>query len=143
MAYNSYFPQFYQPQMPYMNTAPNAMPQQAPQMPQNGVQTQSNGITWVQGEAAAKSYPVAPGQSVLLMDSEESIMYIKSTDTSGMPLPLRIFDYKERSTAKSTADVAHASSDEYVSREEFNEFKEDVKRSIKGIRNSEIEDAEG
>lgn len=143
MAYNSYFPQFYQPQMPYMNTAPNPMPQQAPQMPQNGVQTQSNGITWVQGEAAAKSYPVAPGQSVLLMDSEESIMYIKSTDTSGMPLPLRIFDYTERKKDNVKSDVASVPSDDYVSREEFNEFKEDVKRSIKGIRKVELENAEG
>ena len=30
------------------------------------------------------------------MDSESSTFYIKSTDASGMPQPLRIFDYTER-----------------------------------------------
>lgn len=27
-----------------------------------------NGINWVQGEAGAKSYNIAPGQSVMLID---------------------------------------------------------------------------
>ena len=56
-------------------------------------------IIWVQGEEGAKAYMVAAGNSVLLMDSENSAFYIKSTDASGMPLPLRAFDYKERTTA--------------------------------------------
>lgn len=30
------------------------------------------------------------------MDSESNSFFIKSADTSGMPLPLRIFDYQER-----------------------------------------------
>ncbi|MDE5765335.1 MAG: hypothetical protein K2N49_02010 [Ruminococcus sp.] len=57
---------------------------QAVQQPQN-----SNSVIWVQGEAGAKSYLVAPGQTVWLMDSENLVFYIKSTDPSGMPLPLR------------------------------------------------------
>jgi hypothetical protein len=39
------------------------------------------------------------------MDSENDVFYIKSTDSSGMPLPLRTFDYKER-TAQSTPKAA-------------------------------------
>ena len=50
-----------------------------------------NGINWVQGEAGAKSYAIAPGQSVLLVDSEKDVFYIKTSDASGMPMPLRIF----------------------------------------------------
>ena len=65
----------------------------------------NGGIQWVQGESGAKAYNVSPGQSVLLMDSENNTFYIKSTDTSGMPLPLRIFDYTER-TAQGTAPKA-------------------------------------
>lgn len=57
-------------------------------------QQQSSPI-WVQGEAAAKSYPVAPGNTVLLMDSEQSRFFMKTTDQSGMPLPLRIFEFTE------------------------------------------------
>ena len=140
MAYNNYFPQFYNPTpMPYM--APQQqMPTQGPTMPQNNVQNQNSGITWVQGEAAAKAYPVANGQSVLLMDSEESVMYIKSTDASGMPMPLRIFDYSERKQNK-TASVASKEPD-FVSRSEFDQFKHEITESINGIRNGS-ENAEG
>ena len=80
-------------------------------------QNQGSGIVWVQGEAGAKSYLVAAGQSVLLMDSENSTFYIKSTDMSGMPLPLRVFDYKERTKEKSIQP--QAAMPEYVTREEF------------------------
>lgn len=52
-------------------------------------------INWVQGEAGARSVPVPAGQKALLMDSETNIFYIKSSDSSGMPLPLRTFEYKE------------------------------------------------
>ena len=133
MAYNNYFPQSYYPQ--YYGT------QNVPQFAQNTQQSSSAGIIWVQGEAAAKAYPVASGQSVLLMDSEDSVMYIKSTDQSGMPQPLRVFDYKERTSAKiEPAAVKQASSDEFVSRKEFEEFREDVKRSMRGMRKTAIEE---
>lgn len=135
MAYNNYFPQYQQayPQAYY------GMPQNQPTMPQNAQQSQGGGIPWVQGEAAAKAYPVASGQSVLLMDSEESTFYIKSTDQSGMPQPLRIFDYTERTAQKSEAGIAKASSSDYVSRSEFDEFREDVKRSLKKMKEEEAD----
>lgn len=56
---------------------------------------QNTGPIWVQGEQAAKSYPVAPGATVLLMDSEQSRFYMKSVDQSGMPMPLRTFEFTE------------------------------------------------
>lgn len=80
---------------PYYNNG--AMPDMLTQMRQNTVQQQpSSGIVWVQGENAAKSYPVAPNTTVMLLDSESSTFYLKTSDASGMPLPLRVFDYKER-----------------------------------------------
>ncbi len=97
-----YNPNYYAPyDMRYYGS--NNIPQvQAPQptiaQPAQQVAPQStySGLPWVQGEAGAKAYPVAQNSSVLLMDSETEVFYIKSTDMSGMPLPLRIFDYKER-----------------------------------------------
>ena len=72
------------------------------QMRQNTVQQQpSNGIVWVQGLSAAKSYPVVPNTTVMLLDSESSTFYLKTSDASGMPLPLRVFDYKERTQTPS------------------------------------------
>jgi hypothetical protein len=139
MAYNNYFPQYYPNQVPMMQT-PQQMPVGQPTMAQNAQASSNSGITWVQGEAAAKSFPVGAGQSALLMDSEESVFYIKSTDQSGMPQPLRIFDYTERTAQHSEAGVAKKADVDYVSRSEFEEFREDVKRSIKGIRKPRIEE---
>lgn len=56
----------------------------------------SNGIIWVQGEAGAKSYMVAPNNTVQLWDSESQTIYLKSADASGMP-SMRILDYTIRS----------------------------------------------
>ena len=132
MAYGAYVPQNYYQQQYYPNLQ---MPLQPPQMPQNSVQNSSNGITWVLGENAAKSFPVGAGQTVVLMDREEPIMYMKSVDQSGMPLPLRIFDITERTSEKQSSNVAkEVTTNDYVSRKEFDEFRESVKRSINGFR---------
>lgn len=106
MAYNNNFPVSYQPigyTQPYQS---NYTVQPVNQPVLNTTQTANNqsnnsGIVWVQGEAGAKSYLVGAGNSVMLMDSEQSVFYIKSTDQSGMPLPLRIFDYTERTETSS------------------------------------------
>jgi len=93
--YNPYYPASYQP---------------ITQPTQN-----QNSITWVSGEVGAKSYIANPNTSVLLMDSEADVFYIKTTDASGMPLPLRVFDYKERiEQPKPNVDM-----NAYVTKEEF------------------------
>ena len=103
MAYNSYFPIGYQPtyypQQSQMQGTQMSLSNQ-PQQPQI-----NSGIIWVQGEAAAKSYPVAPNSSVPLWDSEADVIYIKSADMSGMP-SLKIIDYKLRDIAPRSADIS-------------------------------------
>lgn len=90
-----------------------------PQQMQQSAQ-QAAPIIWVQGEEAAKSYLCAPGNSVLLMDSEKSSFYIKTVDASGMPQPLRIFDYTERTAAqKQPTQAAQVQAGEFVTRAEF------------------------
>lgn len=103
MAYNNGFPMNYQQMYPQYNYVPQ---QQVVQ--QQMTQPNDNGILWVQGEAGAKSWAVAPGKSVMLMDSESNTFYIKSSDNSGMPMPLRIFDYTERvQTQQQTPTIQH------------------------------------
>lgn len=79
---------------------------------------QQGGMNWVQGEEGAKAFLVAAGNSVLLLDSENPSFYIKSADQSGMPLPLRIFDYTERTQPPKTPPAA-PQSEQYVTRAEF------------------------
>lgn len=97
---------------------------QSPMYNPYAVQQQNNNssIIWVQGEAGAKAYSVAAGSSVLLMDSETDNFYIKSTDISGMPQPLRKFQYKEilENQPQEIPPAAPAfDSSQFVTREEF------------------------
>lgn len=59
---------------------------------------QQNAFNWVQGEAGAKSYLVAPNQTVTLWDSEAQTIYVKTADATGMP-SIKILDYTIRDTA--------------------------------------------
>lgn len=124
--YSSYsYPQFngYQqtqtvPQWNGQNTKPNVLPTQT-----QPLQTQDNGISWCQGEVGAKAWYVAPGTSALIMDSEKPVFYIKTVDVSGMPLPLRIFDFTERKQEESAPVMQETANKEetpdYITRDEF------------------------
>ena len=119
---NPYQPGYMPGYYPMGQQMPTAMPDQLAQLRQGYQQpiqqaSQSAPIIWVQGEEGAKAYMVASGNSVLLMDSENSVFYIKSTDASGMPQPLRIFDYTER--GKNATQKAESENDKFVTREEF------------------------
>ena len=118
MAYDYYPPQYYSPVQPVI------------QRPQQ----QGSDIIWVQGENSAKAYPVLPGRSILLMDSENPVMYIKSTDQSGMPF-LRVFDYTER-TQNGKAPQTDVKQD-YISREEFEKFRIELREEIRRSRRKE------
>lgn len=104
----------------YYGAAPDQLAQmrmgqnQPVQMQQQGQQQNGGGLVWVQGEAGAKSYMVANGSSVLLMDSERQCFYLKSCDAAGMP-SMRVFDYQERKAAPIPEEAAA----EYVTRKDF------------------------
>lgn len=104
--YNQYG---YYPQQPQYMDQLSQLRMQQMQQPQPQPQAAQNSITWVQGEEGAKAYLVAAGNSVMLMDSEASVFYIKSTDASGMPMPLRIFDYTERTAQPKQAEPEQVS----------------------------------
>ncbi len=73
-------------------------------MSQTQPQPQGNGMLWVQGEAAAKSWAVAPGASVVLWDSEKKFIYFKYADTSGVPSMIKIkWDYCQPETEQQDA----------------------------------------
>lgn len=99
MAYNNYFPVGYQQYYPTQNNAYSTQMNVAPTQP-----TQNNSIIWVQGEAGAKSYLVAPNSTVTLWDTESETIYVKSADASGMP-NMKVLDYKVRGNAVETATI--------------------------------------
>lgn len=89
-AYNPYYGQ-----VPMQNTPNIGMTQQQSQMGQK----QSNRV-WVQGEAGAKSFLVAPNSEVELWDSERQSIYIKTADMNGIPSTVTL-DYVIRDNNQS------------------------------------------
>ena len=131
MPYN--YPQLYNsynsPNGQYMYQNPYQQPQSYSPNTSNA-QNMSSTINWVQGEIGAKAYPVAPGNSVQLMDSDAQYFYIKSADGTGMPT-LRKYAYYE---VVDEPVVAHsgATSDEidtsyFADREDVKKLQDELK----------------
>ena len=125
-------------QNPYMNYQTGYQPQALPIMQSQASYPapSSNGINWVSGESGAKSWIVGRGESVLLMDSESQCFYIKSADASGMPLPLRVFDYTERTqnSPQGSQTAFNQSNDNFITRTEFDDLKakyEELEKQLK------------
>lgn len=122
--YNGGFP------VTYQNPYYQQMAQ--PQIPAQS-QTMNSGIIWVQGEAGAKSYLVAPNTTVQLWDSEKQVIYLKSADASGMP-SMKILDYKLRESAQNpTLPENPISNLDYVTKAEFEALRgelEQIKHSV-------------
>lgn len=123
--YMNYMPPAYQQNM--NNDRLSYLQQFQQQMPQIQPQPQpfNQGLLWVQGEAGAKSYIVAAGASVLLMDSEASKFYIKTTDASGVP-SMRTFEYKEILPNQMPPVVAEVKEPEYATHEDVEYLKKQI-----------------
>lgn len=98
--------------MAYFNGYP-ATYQPVYQVPQPQAQNQQSSIIWVQGEAGAKSYMVAPNSTVTLWDSENQTIYLKSADATGMP-SIKTLDYTIRES-RNMANNAPVISDDKLS----------------------------
>lgn len=147
-SYNPYFPATYQPvyQPNYQYNQPSQMAQtQVQPTAPAPVQNPNSGLIWVQGEAGAKSYLVAPNTTVMLMDSEGDRFFLKSADASGMPMPLRVFEYRE-AIQNEKGRTAEGDLSAYATKAEFDAFKAEI-QGLVGRRGThskkeEVEDAE-
>ena len=141
MPYNSYFPVGYQTMQPYYQQqyqppqVQSVPAVQSVQQAQNG-QAMTSGIIWVQGEAGAKSYLVAPNTTVQLWDSERQTIYLKSADASGMP-SIKTLDYTIRELPQSNVSLTpNFDSKAFATKEEVNALAEQInalKSNLDGI----------
>lgn len=129
MAFNNGFPMNYPQIYPPMP----AMAGYAPQPPMQQQQQQQSGLTWVQGEAGAKSFLVAPSTTVDLWDSEAQVIYLKSADASGMP-SMKVLDYTIRDS--SNLPPKTPVTPEYATKNEVETIKDDLRHEIDQIKES-------
>ena len=138
----AYYPTFqpygYQDQLNQLRTAnPMTNPMQGfqqpipvqPQMPMQ--RPDQTGLNWVQGDAGAKSWFVAPGATVLLMDSEAQRFYLKTADMNGVPA-MRTFEYTEVGAQIQKPQEAPQPVN-FVSVEEFNSFRDEVLKKLEDL----------
>ena len=135
----AYYPTFqpygYQDQLNQLRTAnpmTNPMqgfPQPLPAQPMQPTRQDPNGLIWVQGEAGAKSWFVAPGATVLLMDSENPRFYMKSADMNGVPA-MRTFEYSE---VGATKPQESPQPENFVTVDVFNDFRDDVLKRLEDL----------
>lgn len=70
----------------------------------------------VHGEEGANAFPVAPGQKVTLIDADNAVIYVKSTNQFGQALPLEVYDmvFRKPPMPEAPAAVPSMSKDEIV-----------------------------
>lgn len=89
---------------------------------------------WVQGEAGANAYLVAPNSFVRLWDSQSQVFYEKRADASGRPFT-EVYEYQRRSSQTPTVSVL----DDEVN----NSIKNDIKALTERVEALEIRSKEG
>lgn len=114
MAYNPYATG-YQPS--YYPTFPTLNYNQPTQNQNNG----NSNLIYVQGEAGAKAYLTAPNTSILLLDSESPVLYLKTTDSNGLPT-LKIMDY----TVRDNSPTKVVNRDDYATRDDISHIRKEI-----------------
>lgn len=107
---------YYNPGTNNFYGGPSYQPQSVVQVPQT-----QNTFAWIQGEEAAKAYPVAPGNTIVLIDSDKPIMYMKTADLSGRPQPMQIryLVSQEEYDKIHNVKISNQNDDAYVTKEYF------------------------
>ena len=130
---------YYQPYgMPNGGAVPDALnqykaPYQMQPMAQPMMQKNPGDMIWVQGEAGAKAYLIAPNNTVVLWDTESPTIYIKTADASGVP-SMRILDFKERNVPNPTPNSADV---QFGTIEQFNELQSKFEELMAKCESSE------
>lgn len=111
------------PYNPYISSYQMAQAAQYQAPMQNYNTGNSSGITFVNGIEGAKGYQLQPNSTVILMDSENSKFYIKSTDNVGMA-SIKGYKFEE--------DTVEDKSDIYVKKTDINKYIDEYLKLARG-----------
>lgn len=125
--YNNINPQGFMP-----NTAWAPQPTPNVYQPQTSTQQPSSNLMtiFVSSEEEVLNYPVAAGLTVLLLSFNLQKFWLKSTNTNGVPQPLRVFPFTEE--IRQSAQVTNNQND-LVTRDEFKALNEKLEKLINDL----------
>ena len=134
-------------QQMYPQYSSQNMQQQVPQTSQT--QQYGPGLIWVDGEVGAKAFQMPAGwpsnQPVALWDTNDTVIYLKSTNPYGMPNPLQKAHYtleESKSGVRTqgySGDVEkHENPDltKYVRKEDMERMKQELMDAISSVSTS-------
>ena len=138
MAYPTpYYPQTYVNQYPmsYQQAPMNNQMSYAMQ-PQTDV-----GWKWVDGEVGARAYQIPPGTppgvTIPLWDTNDMVIYLKSTNSMGMPNPLQKLRYypegnqqQKHLSGETRPEEQTTDESKFVTKEEFEKMKREIEEII-------------
>lgn len=121
--------------MNYSSNLLSMLPNQSQSLfPSNWITNNTNNIIKVNGIESVKAYTTMPNSTVVLFDANEDKFYVKTTDASNYPT-IRSFTFSEIKSPK-------IENSEYVTKDEFTQFKEEVlngKQSIRSYRRKRLD----
>lgn len=121
--------------MPYpYNPYPYGVPQYGGYQPAQS--QQSNTYAFVNGIEGAKSYPMAPNQTVMLMDSDNPIAYMKTSNAMGQAT-IKYFKLVETNEAELKGQMSAKTEKEYVTRTDFDALSTKVGYILKKMKEDE------
>lgn len=113
---------------PYQTNYPTYQPASIAPVPASNFnpQPRNQGITWVNGEEAARSYPIPYNSTVMLMDQETPVLYVKTVDSMGRIVDFEIYDLINRSPKKE--DVLNFNTEEFVKKDDLQKMMEGINK---------------
>lgn len=115
---------------------------QYPYMYQQNQSYSTNNIKsmeWVDGEVGAKAFQMPQGwpaeTPIVLWDNSEKKIYLKSWNQMGMPNPMQELEYeiKERTNPALLPGNISGDTNQYVTKEDFDQFKEELRNMVSSI----------
>lgn len=85
-------------------------------------------IIWTMGAESAKAYPVAPGRTIMLMDSESPTFFIKAVDNNGFAT-MKSFSFVEDKPAA----VEESSAAKFVTNDQLQEALSQLMSKIEAL----------
>lgn len=153
MPANTYLPAAYNPTWNYSGIGQQMYPAYQPQsvmaqpvQPNTQTQQSGHGLIWVDGEVGAKAYQMPPGwpcnQPIALWDTNDTVIYLKSTNPMGMPNPLqkahyRLEEYRNASVSVPAPEQpSMPDMSEYVRKDDMERMKQELMESISSVNAS-------
>lgn len=129
---------------PFNNRYTPALTESQPnsQVPQN-VQQQASNIPWIQvpNIEAARNVMVQPNHTAYMMNQNAPEFYVKNTDAMGVAT-LRCFKFAEfNPTEEAAKEVLSSQAGNLVSREEFNNFAQNVAAQFNALQQNMVVNA--